>query len=185
MALALSAFVTARADNSSFVVNSWSVEDGLPDNEAIAVIQGSNGYLWIGTQHGLVRFDGHQFTVFNQMNTPGLNSDLVTFLFQDNQSNLWFATGSDGLEMVSNGVVHDFSAATSGGGKVAYAAGDSSGDVLFYTAAGLSRYHTGTVIYFFLLSQQLAQLYLSARVLRFRKDLSFLRTSKRRLLATF
>jgi signal transduction histidine kinase/ligand-binding sensor domain-containing protein len=139
-------------------VNSWNVEDGLPDNEAIALIQGNDGYLWIGTQHGLVRFDGHQFTVFNQMNTPALNSDLVTFLFQDNQSNLWIGTGSDGLEMITNGVIQNFSPATSGSGQVTYAAGDSSGDILFYTAAGLSRYHEGAVN-FYPASPQIAQIY--------------------------
>ncbi len=74
---------------SPFIVDSWGVEDGLPDSEAISVWQAKDGYLWIGTLHGLVRFDGNQFTVFNEMNTPGLPSDSIVFLYEDSHTNLW------------------------------------------------------------------------------------------------
>jgi signal transduction histidine kinase/ligand-binding sensor domain-containing protein len=127
------------------VVSSWSVEDGLPDNEAISVLQGSDGYLWIGTQHGLVRFDGNRFTVFNQMNTPGLSSDLVVFLYEDHQTNLWVGTQSAGLQMIKDGVVQSFSAATADNGMVSYATTDSSGAILFYTGSGIIRYDKSAV----------------------------------------
>jgi signal transduction histidine kinase/ligand-binding sensor domain-containing protein len=149
---------TVKADDSPFVVDSWSVEEGLPDNEAISVLQGSDGYLWIGTQHGLVRFDGNRFTVFNQMNTPGLISDRIIFLFQDKETNLWIGTESSGLQMIKNGAIQNFSAATSGGGRVSYAAEIAAGDLVFYTASGLIRYHANSVNYY-PVSPRLAQLY--------------------------
>jgi signal transduction histidine kinase/ligand-binding sensor domain-containing protein len=139
------AFLTARADNSPFVVDSWGVDEGLPDNEAISVIQSSDGYLWIGTQHGLVRFDGDRFTVFNQMNTPGLSSDRIVFLFEDKESNLWIGTESSGLEMMKNGTIQNFSAATSGGGKVSYAVEDESGTLWFSAENGIIVYQKGQI----------------------------------------
>jgi signal transduction histidine kinase/ligand-binding sensor domain-containing protein len=141
-------YLAARADDSPYVVNSWSVEEGLPDSEAISVLQGGDGYLWIGTQHGLVRFDGNRFTIFNQMNTPGLASDRVVFLYQDKETNLWISTESSGLEMINNGVIQDFSAASSGSGSVIYATEDPTGAIYFSTADGILRYVDGTVNFY-------------------------------------
>jgi signal transduction histidine kinase/ligand-binding sensor domain-containing protein len=137
----------ARADDSPFVVDSWSVEEGLPDSEAISVLQGSDGYLWIGTQHGLVRFDGNRFTVFNQMNTPGLTSDRIVFLFQDNETNLWIGTESSGLEMIASGIIHDFSSVGAGSGAVTYALEDSSGTILFDAPNGIFVFQKGRLFY--------------------------------------
>jgi len=141
------AFMAARADSSPFVVDSWSVEEGLPDSEAISVVQSNDGHLWIGTQHGLVRFDGNRFTVFNQMNTPGLISDRIVFLFEDKEANLWIGTESSGMEMIRNGVVQDFSAASSGSGVVTYAVEDSSGTILFSAANGILVYEKGQMYF--------------------------------------
>jgi ligand-binding sensor domain-containing protein/two-component sensor histidine kinase len=68
---------------------SWKTENGLPDNAVTAVVQTRDGYLWIGTYGGLVRFDGIRFTVFNSASTPGLQSDRVTSLFEDATGDLW------------------------------------------------------------------------------------------------
>jgi len=137
----------ARADDSPFVVDSWSVEEGLPDSEAISVLQGGDGYLWIGTQHGLVRFDGNRFTVFNQMNTPGLASDRIVFLFQDKDTNLWVGTESSGLEMIADGIIHNFSSVGAGNGAVTYATQDTSGTILFESANGIYFFQKGQLYY--------------------------------------
>ena len=54
----------AAPDTSPFVVRSWQVEDGLPHNSVNAILQTSDGYLWLATNDGLARFDGVHFTVF-------------------------------------------------------------------------------------------------------------------------
>ena len=77
---------------SPFIVDSWSSEEGLPDNEVISVIQTRDGYLWLGTLNGLVRFDGIHFTIFDENNTPGLAEHRIVYLFEDNQTNLWVGT---------------------------------------------------------------------------------------------
>ena len=51
----------------------WQVEDGLPQSIVNDVLQTQDGYLWLGTQEGLVRFDGVAFTVFDRAHTPAEN----------------------------------------------------------------------------------------------------------------
>ena len=142
-AIALSAVAGPVAgSNAPFIVDSWSAESGLPDSEVISIIQAHDGYLWLGTLHGLVRFDGTKFTVFNVNNTPGLSSDRIVYLFEDNQTNLWIGTESAGLSVIKKGVITNFAGETVGAGrKVMNAEEDTSGDIWFYTHEGLFQYH--------------------------------------------
>jgi ligand-binding sensor domain-containing protein/signal transduction histidine kinase len=134
----------ADGSASPFIVDVWDNEKGLPDNEVISVIQSHDGYLWLGTLHGLVRFDGNQFTIFNKHNTPGLNSDRIILLFEDSKTNLWVGTDNAGLSMIRNGVIRNFSSDVSGNNRKAMSADeDSSGDVWFNTTEGIFRYHSG------------------------------------------
>jgi len=144
-ALALSA-VAGPVDESggTFIVNSWSAEDGLPDSEVISVLQTKDGYLWLGTLHGLVRFDGIHFTVFDEQNTPGLTSDRIVFLFEDSRTNLWVGTESSGLSVIRDGKVKSFGSESGAGGKLVYAYEDAATNVWFYTAdRRLFRYYDG------------------------------------------
>jgi ligand-binding sensor domain-containing protein len=70
----------------------WQTEDGLPQNSVNAVVQTRDGYLWLGTFNGLVRFDGTRFTVFDPGNTPALASSRITSLFEDAQDGYGSAT---------------------------------------------------------------------------------------------
>src|SRR5687768_13183401 len=57
---------------TQYVQDTWDTRDGLPRNYVKAILQTHDGYLWIGTQAGLVRFDGARFTIYNSTNTPAL-----------------------------------------------------------------------------------------------------------------
>ncbi len=46
----------------------WRTDEGLPDNDIAGLAQSSDGFLWVGTVGGLVRFDGNQFDEFSAMN---------------------------------------------------------------------------------------------------------------------
>ena len=70
----------------------WSVESGLPQISVTAIAQDAQGFLWLGTQNGLARFDGVHFDVFNTANTPALSSNLITALHIDQQQRLWIGT---------------------------------------------------------------------------------------------
>ena len=87
----------ARAD-SSYLIDTWEIEDGLPDNSATAMVQDRQGYLWFGTFGGLVRFDGVSFTRFDPFNTPQLPSDGIVNLHLDLRGRLWVST-TNGLVM--------------------------------------------------------------------------------------
>ena len=128
-----------------FIVDVWTSKEGLPENAVISVIQTRDGYLWLGTLNGLVRFDGNRFTVFNQYNTPGLNSDRIVYLFEDSHTNLWIGTDTAGVALVQDGKVKSFDLGRAGQeGRIVYAYEDSTGCVWFYTADGrTSRYQDG------------------------------------------
>jgi Two component regulator propeller len=50
---------------SSYLRKNFTIEDGLPANEVHAILQTQNGFLWVGTEAGLARFDGRRFTPIN------------------------------------------------------------------------------------------------------------------------
>ena len=55
----------------------WGVSDGLPSDTVWAIAQTPEGYLWIGTPNGLVRFDGVTFKVFGTKTHPGIIDNAV------------------------------------------------------------------------------------------------------------
>src|SRR5678815_5803735 len=68
---------------SEYLLDSWQVEDGVPRHSVRSLCQTRDGYLWVGTYHGLGRFDGTRFTTFNTANTTNLLSDAVATLYED------------------------------------------------------------------------------------------------------
>ena len=57
-------------------------EDELPQSTVHSIIQSRDGYIWLGTYEGLVRFDGFQFTVFNSRNTE-IERNGIWAVFED------------------------------------------------------------------------------------------------------
>jgi len=133
------------APDSPFYVDAWGSKEGLPGSAVISTIQTRDGYLWLGTQYGLVRFDGIRFTVFDEENTPGLNNDQIVYLFQDSHTNLWIGTDAGGAAREADGTITNFTLGRSGHeGRLVSACEDASGAVWLYTAdAHLGRYQNG------------------------------------------
>ncbi len=67
---------------SRFSIRTWSIAEGLPQGTVRSIIQTRDGFLWFGTEEGLVRFDGVQFTVFDTRNTPGIPHNNITSLLE-------------------------------------------------------------------------------------------------------
>ena len=57
--------------------DAWDSDSGLPQNSVDTILQTRDGYLWLGTQEGLVRFDGVHFQMFDTRNTEALGDDYV------------------------------------------------------------------------------------------------------------
>jgi signal transduction histidine kinase/CheY-like chemotaxis protein/ligand-binding sensor domain-containing protein len=80
----------------------WTTQNGLPQNSVRAIAQTTDGFLWLATMAGLVRFDGAQFTVLDLTNSPALGDEHITALTAGPGSTLWLGTSS-GVVHYSNG----------------------------------------------------------------------------------
>jgi ligand-binding sensor domain-containing protein len=85
------------ASNPEYLIKAWMIEDGLPQNSILSIRQTHDSYLWLGTQLGLVRFDGLLFPIYNQWNTPSLKNNRIVCLLEDTDNRLWIGTGGGGL----------------------------------------------------------------------------------------
>ena len=65
----------------------YSELDGLPSSETYCVIEDHDGYIWIGTDRGLTRFDGDEFKVFSKQ--EGLNENVIFDIFESPDQTLW------------------------------------------------------------------------------------------------
>lgn len=79
--------------------NTLNVAAGLPESSVISSIQDNYGYLWLGTQNGLVRYDGYQLKSYAMPDDDG--SDVVNvsvvYLFEDREGQLWVHIFGEGL----------------------------------------------------------------------------------------
>jgi ligand-binding sensor domain-containing protein len=82
----------------------WTTDDGLPQNAVNAILQTRDGYLWLATFDGLVRFDGRQFTVFNKSNMKGIGDNRFDHLLEDRYGALWAVTEKSWLVKYQAGV---------------------------------------------------------------------------------
>jgi ligand-binding sensor domain-containing protein/two-component sensor histidine kinase len=91
----------SRTSINQYGVSVWTTENGLPQNTIRDIIQTHDGYIWLATNGGLVRFDGIDFTVFDTHSTPQIKSNEIRSLMEDRQGALWICT-SQGLTRFAN-----------------------------------------------------------------------------------
>jgi ligand-binding sensor domain-containing protein/signal transduction histidine kinase len=87
----------------------WQDQPGLPTNSILAIVQTPDGYLWLSTSEGVVRFDGVRFTTFDSVNTPAIKSNNVQPLLVDRAGALWIGTHAGGLTRYQDGRFAHFS----------------------------------------------------------------------------
>src|SRR5688572_5582963 len=100
LAVACALFATARPAHaldpqlavSQYVFDNWQIQQGLPQNSVESLARTPDGYLWLATHEGLVRFDGVRFSVFDRDNTPLLRTRVITRLHVDADGRLWVGT---------------------------------------------------------------------------------------------
>ena len=131
-----------------FAIDVWRTEDGLPQSSVIAMTLSRDGYLWLGTLSGLVRFDGFRFPVFDE-STPGLTSSRIVHLFEDSHGHLWIGTETAGIVLARrDGSLTNIALGRAGReGRLMGACEDSRGGVWLYTADGqLGCYRDGHLV---------------------------------------
>jgi len=118
----------------------WRSDQGLPQNSVNAILQTHDGYLWFGTQEGLVKFNGVDFMVFDKRNTPELRSNYIWSLYEDSHNSLWVGTNGGGVSRLSNGAWTTFTTEQGlASDVVAALLEDAAGSMWMGTAGGLCR----------------------------------------------
>jgi ligand-binding sensor domain-containing protein/signal transduction histidine kinase len=82
----------APEPDPGFTLQSWETADGLPPAAITALARTPDGYLWLGTGAGLVRFDGVRFVTLTTNTTPGLADHRITSLLVDGNGVLWIGS---------------------------------------------------------------------------------------------
>ena len=121
--------------------DSWTTDNGLPQNSVNSILQTRDGYLWLTTFDGLVRYNGAQFTVFNHTNTSAITSQRFDSLYEDREDNLWIKDEDGSLIRYRNGRFTRYS--TEQGlpqDRIIRLGGMADGTVAVETAAGPARY---------------------------------------------
>ena len=130
---------------TQFTHSSWLMEDGLPQNSIKAIAQTTDGYLWLATQAGIVRFDGVRFTVFNPANAPALTNSNVMALLAARDGSLWIGTYGGGLTRLKDGTFTTYTTRDGLAHDVVFAlCEDAKGNLWIGThGGGLSRWRDG------------------------------------------
>jgi ligand-binding sensor domain-containing protein/signal transduction histidine kinase len=146
IATSFSDFVNASGsgayEESPFVVRSWEREQGLPENYVRALAQTRDGYIWVGTDEGVSRFDGVNF--FSLGPQERFQGGPVQVLYGDSRGALWIGSANSGLSCWRGGklrkfTVHDGLPSDS----ITALAEDNKGRIWVGTEAGLTVWRDG------------------------------------------
>jgi signal transduction histidine kinase/ligand-binding sensor domain-containing protein len=81
---------------TGYSVESWGEEDGLPSSALWAIVQSTDGYLWVGTDRGLVRFDGLRFSPWDLSHQNLLPTASIRVLLSAGDGSVWAGFGGSG-----------------------------------------------------------------------------------------
>jgi signal transduction histidine kinase/ligand-binding sensor domain-containing protein len=118
----------------------WSTDNGLPQNSVHQILQTQDGYIWIATEGGVARFNGTQFTVFNQEYDPAFTSNDTCCLAEDRSGAVWIGT-ADGLLRYAGGAFRRYTMADGLPSTVIQSlAQTDDGSVVVLTSGGVAGY---------------------------------------------
>ncbi|MBE5954134.1 MAG: HD domain-containing protein [Lachnospiraceae bacterium] len=90
-----SAYAFWEEKETTFVTTVYNDQNGLPTGEANTILQTRDGYIWIGSYGGLIKYDG---TTFRNYSLEGaVNSSSIRSLYEDSQGRLWIGTNDKGV----------------------------------------------------------------------------------------
>jgi signal transduction histidine kinase/ligand-binding sensor domain-containing protein len=121
----------------------WRPENGLPDRTVTAVWQTRDGYLWVGTPKGLVRFDGVQFRSVGVNGPDPGPPPVVTVLCEDRQGRLWVGTQNAGLLVLEPDGLRPVSLPVAASATIHTITAAEDGTLWVGTSAGLVEWRNG------------------------------------------
>src|ERR1700722_14975290 len=91
--------VRAAIDAAPLVLEHLTTADGLPQVTVLATLQDSQGFVWLGTEDGLVRYDGHRLVRYGYQRgtADGLPGNYIQAIAEDAHHDLWIAVADGGL----------------------------------------------------------------------------------------
>jgi len=90
-------------DINQYSIKVWTGEQGVPANGALCIMQSKDGYIYLGTYDGFVRFDGMTMKVFKKSDFKKMANSVVQKIAEDNDGNLYFATQAGLFILYKNG----------------------------------------------------------------------------------
>ncbi len=132
-------FSVLTVNGQRYNFTSFSIANGLPNNQINKILQDKTGMLWIGTMSGACRFDGKAIIPFDQSNL--LSNNPVKTIFQDSKGNMWIGTIRKGF-CKYNGTAFKFFTTEQGllSNIVNAICEDKSGNIWIGTSEGLCRF---------------------------------------------
>jgi hypothetical protein len=125
-------FAAQASASEQFRFDSWTTDNGLPQVSVNSILQTRDGFLWLTTFGGLVRYDGLRFQVFNTANTKGLTTSRLMDLFEDGEGNLWITTEGQGVTRYKDGAFQTYTTADGlPSNQISRIDGDAHGKPLF------------------------------------------------------
>lgn len=135
----------AQSPAAPFFIRVWKNQQGLPNNTVRAITQTRDGYLWLGTDSGLARFDGVRSRVFGLQ--EGLKNLQISALLEDRQGVLWIGTAGGGAGQLDRGVIKTYSVSAGlAGDYISSLVEGTNGDIWVGTHTGLSCWHDGRFV---------------------------------------
>ena len=122
-------------------------KEGLSDTDVLCSMQDSRGFIWIGTENGLNRYDGHQFRKFfnDPSDSRSLSNNYVTDIIEDSKGRIWVATWGGGLnffdresDQFKHAIYNPNDKNTISSNKIYQIAEDKSGKIWLATADGVT-----------------------------------------------
>lgn len=94
-------FVSSAQQMASGFFRNYSIDQGVPSDYISKVVQGDDGFMWFGTNNGLVRYDGYEFSVYshNPANASSISGDYISALASLNERLLWVGLYEIGLDL--------------------------------------------------------------------------------------
>jgi ligand-binding sensor domain-containing protein/signal transduction histidine kinase/ActR/RegA family two-component response regulator len=131
---------------TQYALKVWGESGGLPNAHIQAILRTRDGYLWIGTEEGVARFDGVRFQVFDHRSTPGFACNSVGSLLETRDGTLW-AGSRCGLSRYKDGRWLPALTTADGlpSGYILSLRQSRGGGIWIGTASGLARLHDGRV----------------------------------------
>lgn len=138
------AFLFSHTISAQYSFDSFTTDNGLPQNGVSDVVQTPDGYLWFTTFDGLVRYDGAKFVVFDKNNTPEILSNRFLLLRVEADGSLLAGTEDGGLTVYQNSVFRTYTVADGlPSNKLTEFSNDVHGKFYVGTAEGKSYFRGG------------------------------------------